>query len=147
MLVARDEICTLIPQSGRMCLFDGVQGWDTEAILCLSSTHLTSDNPLRKRGRLAAVHGLEYGAQAAAVHGRLLMRASGSRAYLAAFKDARLLVDRLDTIPPLEVIAQRLTAWSGNQMYATHVSVSERVLVSARDARATPRKSRHWSRS
>lgn len=114
MLVARYELCTLIPQSGRMCLLDGVQGWDTEAILCLSSTHLASDNPLRKRDRLAAVHGLEYGAQAAAVHGGLLMRASGAtlrRAYLAAFKDVRLLVDRLDIVAsPLEVTAQRLTA-------------------------------------
>lgn len=143
MLVARDELCTLIPQSGRMCLLDGVQDWDKEAILCLSSTHLAGDNPLRKRGRLAAVHGLEYGAQAAAVHGGLLMRASGvppRRAYLAAFKDACLLVNRLDTIPsPLEVTAQRLAAWSGNQIYATHVSVSGRVLVSARVVIIIPR--------
>ncbi|MGH8656788.1 MAG: 3-hydroxylacyl-ACP dehydratase [Gammaproteobacteria bacterium] len=136
MLIDKQRLRALLPHGGSMCLLDGVKRWDAESILCVSKTHRDPNNPLRSRGRLAAVHGLEYGAQAAAVHGGLLRRAAGApptRGYLAAFKDARLLVARLDTIgSPLEISAARLTADVGDQIYTIRVSALGRLLVSGR---------------
>ena len=95
-----------------MCLLDGVIEWDDASIVCVSETHRDPANPLRRANQLSAVHAFEYGAQAAAIHGGLRAKAEGATAppgYLAALRDAQLLVDRLDDIAsPLEVRAKRL---------------------------------------
>jgi predicted hotdog family 3-hydroxylacyl-ACP dehydratase len=67
----REEIACLIPHAGAMCLIDRVLSWDDKAIRCLTMRHLAPDNPLRREGRLAAVYGVEFAAQAMALHGRL----------------------------------------------------------------------------
>src|ERR1041385_1239805 len=110
--IYKAEIRTLIPHSGLMCLLDEVTQWDDRSITCVSNTHRDPANPLRRDGRLFAVHSFEYGAQAAAVHGGLRARSVGATAppgYLAALRDARLHATRLDDIDaPLEIFASRL---------------------------------------
>lgn len=136
MLIEKDELRRLIPHAGAMCLLDGVERWDADSILCSSATHRDHQNPLRRRERLAAVHALEYGAQAAAVHGGLLAKQHGEKAepgFLAAFKDVGLRVRYLDDIEErLEVRAQRLTAGGGNQIYAARISAGGRELAAGR---------------
>jgi len=126
MLIDKLEIRTLIPHSGTMCLLDGVVRWDNESIACITNTHHDANNPLRRDGQLSAVHALEYGAQAAAVHGGLRARAAGTIAppcYLAALRDAHLHVARLDDLAaPLEVCAQRLFGDAGNTIYQCAIS-------------------------
>src|SRR2546430_15076222 len=61
-----------IPHKGRMCLLDEVLSWDAARIRCRSATHRSPDNPLRLHGRLGAACGIEYAAQAMAVHGALV---------------------------------------------------------------------------
>ena len=93
--INKAEIRTLIPHSGLMCLLDEVTQWDDRSITCVTNTHRDPANPLRRDGRLSAVHAFEYGAQAAAVHGGLRARSVGEIAppgYLAALRDARLHV-------------------------------------------------------
>src|SRR6059058_4587817 len=85
--IDKAEIRRLIPHAGTMCLLDSVLGWDDESIVCTTNTHRDEANPLRRDGRLSALHALEYGAQAAAIHGGLRARAAGTTAppcYLAA---------------------------------------------------------------
>src|SRR4029453_19855 len=67
--INKAEIRTLIPHSGLMCLLDEVVQWDDQSIACISNTHRDPANPLRRHGRLSAIHAFEYGAQAAAIHG------------------------------------------------------------------------------
>src|SRR5438477_9784325 len=101
MSINKAEIRTLIPHSDLMCLLDEVVQWDDRSIACVSNTHRDPANPLRRQGRLSAVHAFEYGAQAAAVHGGLRARAAGIVAppgFLAALRDGRLHVTRLDYI-------------------------------------------------
>jgi predicted hotdog family 3-hydroxylacyl-ACP dehydratase len=70
-----------IPHHGRMCLLDEVIEWDALRIRCRSGTHRLADHPLRSRGRLGVACGIEYAAQAMAVHGALIGGASvGGRA-------------------------------------------------------------------
>ncbi len=45
--------------------------WDAQHIRCRSATHRLPGNPLRSQGRLGAACGIEYAAQAMAVHGAL----------------------------------------------------------------------------
>jgi len=130
------EIRTLIPHSGSMCLLDSVTQWDDRSIVCVTNTHRDPANPLRRAGRLSALHAFEYGAQAAAVHGGLRARSAGATAppgYLAALRNARLHATRLDDIDgPLEIFASRLFGDSANTVYECRVSAGDIVIAEGR---------------
>lgn len=134
--IGKAEIRTLIPHSGTMCLLDEVTRWDDRAITCVANTHRDTANPLRRDGRLSAVHAFEYGAQAAAVHGGLRARSVGASAppgYLAALRDAHLYATRLDDITsPLQICANRLFGDSANTIYECRISAQGVLLANAR---------------
>lgn len=100
MLVTRAQIAGLVPHSGAMCLLDGVIQWDAGRILCMSRSHRAVDNPLRADGRLPAVCGVEYAAQAMAVHGALAGKVGGRprAGYLASLRDVVCRRGRLDDL-------------------------------------------------
>ena len=134
--INKAEIRTLIPHSGLMCLLDEVIEWDDRSIVCITSTHRDPVNPLRREGCLSAVHAFEYGAQAAAVHGGLrarLMNARAAPGYLAALRDARLHVLRLDPIHlPLRIYATRLFGEHANTVYQCLISAASVPIAEAR---------------
>jgi predicted hotdog family 3-hydroxylacyl-ACP dehydratase len=134
--INKAEIRTLIPHSGLMCLLDEVTQWDDRSITCVSNTHRDPANPLRRDGHLSALHAFEYGAQAAAVHGGLHARSVGTTAppgYLAALRDARLYVVRLDDIrSPLQISANRLFGDGANTIYECRVSAKNVPLADGR---------------
>ncbi len=70
--MSKQQLCELIPHEGNMSLLDSVEKFDENQIICLSSTHKQKNNPLRESSRLGCVNGIEYGAQAIAVHGGLM---------------------------------------------------------------------------
>src|SRR5262249_40377881 len=119
-----------------MCLLDEVTQWDDRSIVCIAQTHRDPVNPLRREGRLSAVHAFEYGAQAAAVHGGLRARSTGATAppgYLAALRDARLHVASLDNITsPLQITAKHLVGDGANTVYACRVSAGEAPIAEGR---------------
>jgi predicted hotdog family 3-hydroxylacyl-ACP dehydratase len=106
-MLGRARIAALIPHQGSMCLLDEVVAWDARNILCRSRTHLDRDNPLRRAGVLGMVCGIEYGLQAAALHGALRDGAPQSPGYLAALRDVTIGGGRLDepALGTLEVAA------------------------------------------
>jgi predicted hotdog family 3-hydroxylacyl-ACP dehydratase len=134
--INKTEIRTLIPHSGEMCLLDEVTQWDDRSITCVTNTHRDPANPLRRDGRLSALHAFEYGAQAAAIHGGLRSRSAGSTAlpgYLAAVRDARLHATTLDDIDgALQVHARRVFGDNVNCVYECRVSASDRLLAEGR---------------
>jgi predicted hotdog family 3-hydroxylacyl-ACP dehydratase len=88
-----------IPHHGRMCLLDEVIEWDAQHVRCRSGTHRAADNPLRSQGRLGVACGVEYAAQAMAVHGALAAGAHAARpaaGFLAGLRDVQLQVLRFD---------------------------------------------------
>ena len=94
-----------IPHKGRMCLLDEVIDWNAQYIRCATATHRAPDNPLRSHGRLGAAAGIEYAAQAMALHGALAggaaeasSRTASPVGLLAGLRDVRLFVPRLDDI-------------------------------------------------
>jgi predicted hotdog family 3-hydroxylacyl-ACP dehydratase len=134
--ISKAEIRMLIPHSGLMCLLDEVTQWDDRSIVSISNTHRDPTNPLRRYGRLAAVHAFEYGAQAAAIHGGLRARAAGIVApagYLAALREGRLHVTRLDYVHlPLRICAMHLFGEGANTVYEFVVSAATVLLAEGR---------------
>jgi len=120
-IIKRDKLASLIPHAGLMCLHDAVLKWDKSSVLCLTQSHLSKDNPLCKYNKLSAVHAIEYGAQAMAVHGGLLAREQGNilaPGYLAAVRNIELNCEHLDEIKhDLLTSATQLMAQGGNLIY------------------------------
>lgn len=112
MRVTRPEIARLIPHAGAMCLLDGVEHWDDRHIRCVSKTHTSADNPLRVDGHVPAVCGVEYAAQAMAVHGGLVGKTAGrpSTGYLASLRNVVCRSDRLDDLAGELVVEVELLA-------------------------------------
>ncbi len=135
-MIGKEDIYSLIPHSGLMCLLDRVVEWNQNEIVCSSNTHRDLNNPLRRNEQLSAVHALEYGAQAAAVHGGLRARATGATAppgYLAAIRDARLAATRLDQIDSvLQVHARCLFGDRANTVYECRISAGDVLIAEGR---------------
>ena len=129
-------IASHIPHQGRMCLLDRVQAWDSQRIDCRADSHRAADHPLRAFGRLGAACGIEYAAQAMAVHGALLApRASASAGYLISVRGAQLHVARLDDIAgELRVEAACINHGETTLLYQFRVSAAGRALLDGRAA-------------
>ena len=137
-------IASHIPHHGRMCLLDEVTEWDAARIQCRSTSHRAADHPLRSRGRLGAACGIEYAAQAMAIHGALAAgagesdpgRAGEFRAevgFLASLRDVRLYVARLDDIDgDLLCEATRTAGDAGSALYEFAVRCESGKLLSGR---------------
>jgi predicted hotdog family 3-hydroxylacyl-ACP dehydratase len=137
MLIARAEIARLIPHTGDMCLLDGVLSRDEAHISCITATHRWPGNPLRRDGRLGILCGIEYAAQAMALHAALASEGSASprRGYLASLRNVCCHDDRLDLLPgPLIVDAERLLGDAGGMIYAFALRHENRQLLDGRAA-------------
>lgn len=137
-MIDRDAIEAMIPHKGAMCLWDAVTDWDERRIRLLGRSHRDPDNPLRRGGRLNAVHLCEYGAQAMAVHGGVLGAATGGTAragMLVALRDVRLSVARIDDLPGELVCEAELLADSPvSQQYVFRVLHGDQVIAEGRAA-------------
>lgn len=134
MPIERTTLCNLIPHTGAMCLLDRIEEWDDDVIVCISQSHRAPENPLRRNGRLSALHVFEYAAQAAAAHGALLtgVRDAEPRVF-AALRDAYLSHAYLDAIEaPLEIISTRLLVDGGNAVYSTEIRGGGSTIARAR---------------
>ncbi|RJG07697.1 3-hydroxylacyl-ACP dehydratase [Noviherbaspirillum cavernae] len=136
-MLNRAWIAARIPHQGSMCLLDRVEEWDAQRIRCIAVSHRATDNPLRAHGRLAAACGIEYAAQAMAVHGALLApdQAQPRMGFLASVRGATLHVDRLDDIAAdLVVAVERFSGDGNNVLYDFTVSAEGRMLLDGRAA-------------
>jgi len=151
MRLERSWIEKNIPHHGRMCLLDEVIDWDAQHIRCRSGTHLASDHPLRSCGRLGIACGIEYAAQAMAVHGALsggalaggaLLRAAPAggaidarpeAGFLAALRNVQLHVLRLDDIDTDLICEATLIAGDrGSALYDFAMRSEARLLLRGR---------------
>lgn len=135
MILEREEIAALIPHEGAMCLLDAVISTDDDSIVCRAVGHRDAAHPLRDGGILPAVCGIEYAAQAMAVHGAVAGNANSARGMLAAARDVTFNVERLDDIADdLIVSARRLVAENGRLLYEFALHAGGRELARGRAA-------------
>ncbi|MCC8661579.1 phosphotransferase, partial [Xanthomonas hortorum pv. gardneri] len=132
----RDAIAALIPHQGNMCLWEEVVEWNAQRVVLRSHAHRSEAHPLRANGRLRALHLCEYGAQAMAVHGGLLGRASGKPVrpgMLVALRAVELHVAYLDALPDAIVCeAQVLMQAEDSQQYSFRLMHQDQLLAEGR---------------
>ena len=133
MSLNREAIARLVPHQGAMCLLEEVLQSDADAIACRATSHRDPRNPLRSASGLPAIMGVEYAAQAVAVHGGLTSRSEQQKGYLAALRDLVCSVERLDDEPDdLVVRATRVAAESGRLLYDFRIEAGGRELLKGR---------------
>lgn len=137
-MLMREEILSLIPHQGGMCLWDRVLQWNADGVHMQALNHRDPAHPLRLNGQLHALHLCEYGAQAMAVHGGLLARERGGAAtpgMLVALRDVQLHIERIDDLEgPIEAHAQMLIEGAASQQYGFRIVHRERLLAEGRAA-------------
>jgi len=96
------------------------------------------ENPLRAHDRLGAVCGIEFAAQAMAVHGALLapdVHGERRAGYLVSVRGVAVHVARLDDIEDdLVVAADRLGGDAATVLYRFSLSAGARTLLTGRAA-------------
>ena len=135
-VMSKTDLCRLIPHQGAMCLLDAVEQWDETSIICKTASHRDATNPLRRDNQLEAICGLEYAAQAMAVHVGLLQKGNERRlavGYLGAVKNLMLRAGRLDDVKgDLTVQATRLVGQGSSFIYTFRVSAERQELLDGR---------------
>lgn len=136
-MLDRSDIAARIPHQGSMCLLDAVVAWDASSIRCTAGSHRHVDNPLREGGCLGVAAGIEYAAQAMAVHGGLV--ADDGRpprqGYLASVRGVRFHTLRLDDQDAeLQIEAERVSGDARQVLYCFSVSADGRLLLDGRAA-------------
>ena len=128
-------IAARIPHAGRMCLLDRVLAWDSSRIHCLATSHTAADHPLAQAGTLGMANGIEYAAQAMAVHGALLAGSETAPAagFLTSVREVQWEGTRLDTLgPELQVHAERLSGDAHTILYGFRLETAGRTVLSGR---------------
>jgi predicted hotdog family 3-hydroxylacyl-ACP dehydratase len=142
------DIARRIPHQHSMCLLDRVTAWDPQQICCETDSHRSQHNPMRAHGRLGSACGIEYAAQAMAVHGALIAEsrglpspADGANArshkarggYLVSVRGVTLFNVQLDTVAgQLTVTAERVSGDANTVLYSFAVLDGPRTLLSGR---------------
>ncbi|MDA8329493.1 MAG: 3-hydroxylacyl-ACP dehydratase [Betaproteobacteria bacterium] len=131
-------IAAHIPHQGDMCLLNHVVMWDEQHIQCQASSHRLINHPLRSRDQLSSACGIEYAAQAMAVHGALLAPADSPRpraGFLVSVRGATLHVPRLDDIAAdLDIVAICIHSSEDNILYQFTVHAAGQLLLDGRTA-------------
>ena len=121
MLIGAPEIQSLIPHTGNMCLLNSVTHWDATHITCTADSHHNPDNPLVCNGKVPILCGIEYAAQAMAVHGGLT-RLAGKRPRAGLLVSVRDVVTRVkylsDGHEDLHIKAEQLLAGEAGVSYS-----------------------------
>jgi len=141
-MIDRAGIMRLIPHAGEMCLLDAVLAWDARWIRCATESHRAAHNPLRRDGRLGILCGVEYAAQAMAVHGALagVIKGRAAVGYLASVRALNCHVDRLEEVAgTLQVTAERLYGDGDRAIYSFALAHGDIALLEGRAAVVTGR--------
>lgn len=131
-----DQIQNLIPHAGSMSLLDKVLSFDAQSIVCIAHSHRAQTNPLRENNILHAVCGIEYAAQAMALHGALLSTNTSQTprsGRLAGVRSVHFSVSRLDDIPEdLVLAATQIMGDENSMVYEFIVKTSKRILLNGK---------------
>ncbi len=117
-----------------MCLLEQVEQWDEQGITCSALSHTDAHNPLREGEQLPITAGIEYAAQAMAIHGSLNRPADNGAprvGYLAVLSRVSWQVPRLDTLTgPLTVRAEQQMATADGSNYEFFISHQGQTILS-----------------
>lgn len=134
-MLDRSEIQALIPHTGEMCLLSNVTQWDATHIKCTAQSHRDANNPLVHHGKLHTLSGIEFAAQAMAVHGGLTgaVRKRPRAGLLVSVRDVVTRVKYLsDYAEDLQIAAEQLMAGETSVTYSFRIQAGTQELLSGR---------------
>lgn len=122
-----------------MCLLDRVLSWNVLQIRCAAASQQATNNPLRRNNSLGIMCGIEYAAQAMALHGVLVTDGAEFHrprvGYLATLRELAWHEDRLDLLPGyLDIRAERLHVEARRVIYNFALRHEDRVVLEGRAA-------------
>ena len=133
VILDRLGVAGLIPHRDAMCLLHEVLEADDEQIRCRAVNHRNAAHPLRDAAGLPAICGIEYAAQAIAVHGAIKSGSPSGSGVLAALRDVKLHVERLDELrEDILIVARRLLDEGGRLVYEFSLRAGAQELVEGR---------------
>lgn len=135
MQINQAEIQKLIPHAGVMCLLSGVTRWDATHIICTAHSHRDAANPLARNGKVHALTGIEFAAQAMAVHGGLtgLVGPRPRAGLLVSVRDVEAHVQCLsDYAEDLQIEAEQLIAGGSSVTYSFRIQAGAQELLTGR---------------
>jgi predicted hotdog family 3-hydroxylacyl-ACP dehydratase len=135
MKIDRTWIQRHIPHQGTMCLLEAVKHWNDTEIQCCAHSHRALDNPLRNAHGLPINAGIEYAAQAMAVHGALLAPADQlpEIGYLTSVRNVEWWTPRLDDAGlEITVQATRISGNATSLLYDFSILGNDRLLLRGR---------------
>ena len=135
MKIDRTWIQRHIPHQGSMCLLEAVTYWSDTDIQCSAYSHEALDNPLRNAHGLPISAGIEYAAQAMAVHGALLAPVDQlpEVGYLTSVRNVEWWTPRLDDVGfEITVQATRLSGNEVSLLYDFSILCHDRLLLRGR---------------
>jgi predicted hotdog family 3-hydroxylacyl-ACP dehydratase len=133
MRLERPDFEHLIPHAGDMCLLARVVACSETSILCEADNHADPTNPLRNARGLPVSAGIEYAAQAMALHAALQKQdRSGAiqSGAIAVLSDVAWRADFLDGVAgPLSIEATLLAGTGGGRQYSFAVGPNGQPLI------------------
>lgn len=126
-------IAQRIPHAGRMCLLHEIRAWDAHCIEARALSHRDPDNPLRSAAGLGIATGIEYAAQAMAVHGSLLSDGQPRAGRLASTRGVQCHARWLDReAAELAITARRICGDDAGMVYDFEIRAAGRLLMLGR---------------
>lgn len=133
MRLTPHDVAALLPHAAPMILIDSVLASTENVLLCCANSHLKADNPLRIDGVLSVFAGVEYAAQAMAIHGRLSRETHSSppvRGFVAVASKLEAYVERLDTLTgPLHIRTERVASTHDSSLYSFQLHAEQQLLL------------------
>ncbi|MCU7889748.1 MAG: hypothetical protein KZQ59_17265 [Candidatus Thiodiazotropha sp. (ex Lucinoma aequizonata)] len=130
----KQDICGRLPHAGAMCLLGSIVSFDESSIRCVSNSHLNQDNPLRRTEGLSSINGIEYAAQAMALHSSLIQDlAADQTGYMSTLRNIKINQQWLDCHPTELIIDAHLlgSSFSGI-IYDFILSTDQSEIISGR---------------
>ncbi len=132
-MLTRREIERLLPHGAAMVMLDRVRSCDDASIVCSTRGHRLPDHPLAVDGKLPALAGVEFAAQAMALHEALKggsCQAAARPGRLVGLRGLELLVETLDEREgELVVTATLLGAQADSARYGFEISHDDAPLL------------------
>ncbi len=128
-----EEVERVLPHADRMVLVDRVITMDASTIHCRGKNPTDPRHPLREGAILPIVAGIEYAAQAAALHAIVTDQARGpARGQLVILQDVSWTTDRLDVSTEIDIHAEEIARVANGLHYRFVLSSTECELISGR---------------
>jgi predicted hotdog family 3-hydroxylacyl-ACP dehydratase len=131
------EIELRLPHAGSMNLLHEIINFDQTSLNALAISHLESNNPLRVDGKIATINGVEYAAQAMAVHGSLLSERDGINSpvngYIASVRNIDIQIPSFpEQASPLKIKVEQLMSNDNGFTYQFYLSCEQQLFISGK---------------